>query len=110
MAEAATLAKVSIYKMMEYVEKEKIQPPPYWQQANFGLNLEGITEEYLRNKNYPKMALNTGPYLFESLSFLESIIKEIEPYPGLDIGYRAHEIIESAYHSSRENQIVSFKL
>ncbi len=27
MAEAATLAKVSIYKMMEYVEREKIQAP-----------------------------------------------------------------------------------
>jgi predicted dehydrogenase len=74
------------------------------------LSLEGITEEYLKSKNYPKMDLNTGPYLFESLSFLESIIKEIEPYPGLDIGYRAHEIIESAYQSSRENQIVSFNL
>lgn len=27
MAEAATLAKVSIYKIMEYVEREKIQAP-----------------------------------------------------------------------------------
>lgn len=27
MAEAATLANVSIYKMMEYVEREKIQAP-----------------------------------------------------------------------------------
>jgi len=27
MAEAATLAKVSIYKMMEYVERERIQAP-----------------------------------------------------------------------------------
>ncbi len=27
LAEAATLAKVSIYEMMEYVEREKIQPP-----------------------------------------------------------------------------------
>ena len=27
MAEAATLAKVSIYRMMEYVEREKIQAP-----------------------------------------------------------------------------------
>ena len=28
LAEAAVLAKVSIYKMMEYVEREKIQAPP----------------------------------------------------------------------------------
>lgn len=27
MAEAATLARVSIYKMMEYIEREKIQAP-----------------------------------------------------------------------------------
>jgi predicted HTH domain antitoxin len=27
MAEAATLAKVSIYEMMEYIEREKIQTP-----------------------------------------------------------------------------------
>jgi len=27
MAEAATLAKVSIYNMMEYIERERIQPP-----------------------------------------------------------------------------------
>lgn len=27
LAEAATLAKVSIYEMMDYVEREKIQPP-----------------------------------------------------------------------------------
>jgi predicted HTH domain antitoxin len=27
LAEAATLAKVSIYRMMEYVEREKIQAP-----------------------------------------------------------------------------------
>jgi len=87
-----------IFKKLEYLIGRKKKR----------LNLEGITEEYLRNKNYPKMALNTGPYLFESLSFLESIIKEKEPYPGLDIGYRTHEIIESAYQSSRENQIISF--
>ena len=28
LAEAATLANVSIYKMMEYIEREKIQSPP----------------------------------------------------------------------------------
>jgi len=28
LAEAAILAKVSIYKMMEYIEREKIQAPP----------------------------------------------------------------------------------
>ncbi|TFG04338.1 MAG: hypothetical protein EU536_04805 [Promethearchaeota archaeon] len=28
LAEAATLAKVSIYDMMEYIEREKIYPPP----------------------------------------------------------------------------------
>jgi len=74
------------------------------------LKLNEITEEYLKHKNYPKMDLNTGPYLFESLGFLESIIKEKEPYPSLEIGYRAHEIIESAYQSSGENHTISFNL
>jgi len=68
--------------------------------------LEGVTEEYLKSKNYPKMTLTTGPYLYENLSFLTSIIKEEKPYPGLEIGYRAHEIIELAYQSSRENRVI----
>ena len=71
-------------------------------------NLEEVTEEFLKFENYPKKTVKFGPYLFESLSFLESLIKEIEPNPGLNIGYRAHEIIECAYQSSRENQIISF--
>ncbi len=71
------------------------------------LNLEGITEEYLKSKNYPKMNLNTGPYLYENLSFLKSIINEEPPYPSLEIGYRTHEIIELAYQSSRENRVIS---
>ncbi|MHA1275052.1 MAG: UPF0175 family protein [Promethearchaeota archaeon] len=42
LAEAATLAKVSIYAMMEYVEREKIQPPP--------LSKEEMKEELERSK------------------------------------------------------------
>ena len=43
LAEAATLAKVSIYEMMEYIEREKIQAPP--------LTEEEMEEELKRAKN-----------------------------------------------------------
>ncbi len=42
LAEAATLAKVSIYAMMEYVEREKIQPP--------ALTDEEMEEELIKTK------------------------------------------------------------
>lgn len=54
------------------------------------------------------MIPSTGAYLFENLFFLESIIKEEKPFPGLEIGYKAHKIIELAYQSSIENKIISF--
>ena len=73
------------------------------------LKFNEITEEYKEEKNYPPMGPNAGPYLFESLSFLESVIEDEKPYPGLDIGYRAHEIIESAYQSSKEHRRVSLE-
>ena len=43
LAEAAVLAKVSIYKMMEHVEREKIQAPP--------LSNSEMEEELERSKN-----------------------------------------------------------
>ncbi len=73
------------------------------------LNFNDITNEYQKVNYYPQILPITGPYLFENLHFLKSIVKEEKPYPGLEIGYRAHEIIEVAYQSSRENKIISFK-
>ena len=70
------------------------------------LKMNDITMEYQDNMHYPKIPPSTGPYLFENLSFLESLIAEEKPHPGLDIGFRAHEIIELAYQSSRENKIM----
>ncbi len=72
------------------------------------LKMDDITVEYLIAKNYPKNAISIGGYLFENLSFLKSIANGENPYPGLEIGYRAHEIIELAYQSSRENKIINF--
>lgn len=71
------------------------------------LKANEIIEEYQHVKNYPLMTPTRGHYLFENLSFMEAIIKEEKPYPGLEIGYRAHEIIEAAYQSSRENIRIS---
>ena len=71
------------------------------------LKFNEIVNEYLKEKNLPQITSSTGRYFFENLHFLESIIKEEKPYPGLEIGYKAHEIIELAYQSSRENKILS---
>jgi predicted HTH domain antitoxin len=43
LAEAATLAKVSIYKMMDYIEREKIQAP--------SLSESEMEEDLKRSKN-----------------------------------------------------------
>ncbi|MFX0057161.1 MAG: Gfo/Idh/MocA family protein [Candidatus Heimdallarchaeota archaeon] len=73
------------------------------------LNAEEIIQEYQKVKNLPLVYPNTGHFMFEDLNFLKSIIEEKKPYPGLEIGYRAHEIIEMAYKSSKENKIISLK-
>lgn len=70
------------------------------------LKYNEVINEYLKEKDLPQITPSTGHYFFENLHFLESIIKEEKPYPGLEIGYKAHEIIELAYQSSRENKIL----
>lgn len=67
-----------------------------------------LKEEYAKALDIPEILPNFGPYFYENLSFLESIIKDEEPYPGLDLGYRAHELIETAYDSARKNRIIEF--
>ena len=72
------------------------------------LKVEEINEEYQKIHEYPSFFPITGHYIFENLNFLKSVIQKEKLYPGLKIGYRAHEIIEAAYQSSRENRVVSF--
>lgn len=72
------------------------------------LKMDEIISEVIEENNSPQFSPNIGHYLFENLNFLEAIIKEEKLYPGLEIGYRAHEIIEKAYQSSRENKVISF--
>jgi predicted dehydrogenase len=72
------------------------------------LKKDDVYEEFLKSRNYPRIMPITGAYLFENLSFLNSIVNEEKPYPGLEIGYRTHEIIELSYQSSRENRIINF--
>ncbi len=43
LAEGATLAKVSLYEMIEYVQRENIHPPP--------LSEQEMNEEFNNNKN-----------------------------------------------------------
>jgi predicted dehydrogenase len=70
--------------------------------------MDEIIAEVIKENNYPQFSPSTGSYLFENLNFLEAIIKGEKLYPGLEIGYRAHEIIEKAYQSSRENRAIFF--
>ena len=70
--------------------------------------MKDVTIEYMEAKNYPKTTSNLGPYLYENLSFLNSVLNEEKPYPGLEIGYKAHNIIELAYQSSKKNTIINF--
>lgn len=70
--------------------------------------MKDVTIEYMEAKNFPKTTSNLGPYLYENLSFLNSVLNEEKPYPGLEIGYKAHNIIELAYQSSKENIIINF--
>ena len=72
------------------------------------LKMEDIIEEFQKYHEFPSFFPNTGHYIFENLIFLKAVIKKEKLYPGLEIGYRAHEIIEAAYQSSRENKVVSF--
>jgi len=88
---------VMFFKKFEYLIKRK----------RIKLDFNQVVNEYLQEKGLHSFNTGTGAYLFENLNFLESIIKEEKPYPGLEIGYRAHKIIELAYKSSKENQIIA---
>ena len=68
------------------------------------LDANDIVREYLTVNGYPQTTPTTGHYLFENLNFLKSMIKDEKPYPGLEVGYRAHKIIELAYQSSQKNK------
>ena len=72
------------------------------------LKLEKILSNYFEKLNYPQIPIQFSAYFFENLSFLESIIKNETPYPDLNIGLRAHEIIEKAYQSSKEKRFLNF--
>ncbi|MHA1314377.1 MAG: Gfo/Idh/MocA family protein [Candidatus Helarchaeota archaeon] len=72
------------------------------------LKLIDIQKEYALLNGVPDIVPTFGPYFYENLGFLESIIEDVEPQPGLEVGFRAHEIIEAAYESSRKNKIITF--
>jgi myo-inositol 2-dehydrogenase/D-chiro-inositol 1-dehydrogenase len=74
----------------------------------FKYQMNDIVSEYLQENKYPQFNPTTAAYLFENLSFLESIILGKKTYPNLEIGLNAHKIIEAAYQSSKENRIIDF--
>ncbi len=70
------------------------------------LNFNDISSEYVNHRRFDLKSFGIGPFFFEDISFLESLLTENDPYPGLEIGLKAHQIIEAAYDSSYENRIV----
>ena len=68
--------------------------------------MNDVVSEYLKKMDYQIITPGIGPYLYENMSFLESLILGKRPYPGLEIGLNAHKIIELAYQSSREDKII----
>ncbi|NHI91204.1 MAG: gfo/Idh/MocA family oxidoreductase [Candidatus Lokiarchaeota archaeon] len=65
---------------------------------------ENIISKYFEKLQLPLTKFSFGAYFFENLAFIESLIKEENPYPDLQIGLRAHQIIEAAYKSSRDKK------
>ncbi len=63
--------------------------------------MDQILKNYFEKINYPQINIQFYAYFFQNLHFLESLIKNENPYPDLSIGLRAHEIIEKAYKSSK---------
>jgi len=72
------------------------------------LKLEKILTEFFEKLKYPQIPIQFYGYFFENLSFLESLARNEQPKPGLDIGLRAHDIIEKAYQSSKEKKFIDF--
>jgi predicted dehydrogenase len=72
-------------------------------------HFDDLVKEYLKEIGYEGIPAVMGGYFFENLSFIESIIREDEPSPSLEIGYNAHKIIENAYKSSKENKIINME-
>ena len=66
------------------------------------VDFKNTYKEYFSEINYPEVSTPTGPYFFQHLMFFQSIIKEEKPYPSLEIGLKAHKLIENAYQSSKE--------
>ena len=74
------------------------------------IKLEKIISEYFKKINFPQIHFTLGAYFFQTLAFMESLCKEENPYPDLQIGLRAHQIIEAAYKSSRDNKEIIIDL
>ncbi|MHA1298516.1 MAG: Gfo/Idh/MocA family protein [Candidatus Helarchaeota archaeon] len=66
-----------------------------------------IKKEYFATQNLPNLKTGVEMYSYENLSFIKSIINNTPPYPSLELGLRAHELVEAAYESSRTNKLIN---
>ncbi|MFX1451181.1 MAG: Gfo/Idh/MocA family oxidoreductase, partial [Promethearchaeota archaeon] len=65
-----------------------------------------IKKEYLEFNNLPELKTGVETYSNENVAFIKSVIEETPPNPSLEVGLRAHEIIEAAYNSSKNQKLV----
>ncbi len=65
-----------------------------------------INNLYIESKNLPRLKTGAGIYTYENFAFIKSLIEETLPQPSLEIGLRAHEIVEAAYRSSNSRKLV----
>ena len=68
------------------------------------IKMQDLISKYFQKINFQQVQFTLGAYFFQSLDFMKSLCKEENPHPDLQIGLRAHQIIEAAYKSSRENK------
>ncbi|MFX0135100.1 MAG: Gfo/Idh/MocA family protein [Candidatus Hodarchaeota archaeon] len=65
-----------------------------------------IKKEYIETNNLPNLKTGVDTYSYENFAFIKSLIEETSPYPSLEIGLRAHEIVEAAYKSSNTKKLI----
>ncbi|MHA1381245.1 MAG: Gfo/Idh/MocA family protein [Candidatus Helarchaeota archaeon] len=66
-----------------------------------------IRTKYYTSQNLPNLKTGVEMYSNENFSFLKSIIDNKPSYPSLEIGLRAHQLVETAYESSKSQKTIN---
>lgn len=72
------------------------------------LDTKEITLEYLKRFGISKINFPFLQYLSD-LSFIRSILNDLQPKPDFQDGLRAHKIVDAAYRSAESGKVVRFE-